>query len=544
MAAVSVLVLGDLTYALAARETIQSVLDHTAFDVFLTCDARASAIFDTHPRLRINIVGEFVRDQLSAPFLEKFRALAWCLRESGAALIMHIDADAVLVRPMTDAMIDAALGACDVGMVEQTRIIGSAMGRAELFDHYRSVSLPFLGPALTPPDLEAFRFYNSGVILFRREGLQQFLDWAEQTRAAVAKAHTVGSHMIADQDYLQVWANQHAADRCADIDWSWNHCAHWDEDFPRAGARVAHLSNACLGPTPDAINQLNRLRAARPALPEAASDLTFVVVTYNSETFLGSCLDKACRFGQVIVVDNGSVDQSVVVAERRGVRLVRNQNNIGFAAAANTGAGLAETATICFLNPDCFVTRQAVDAAMQALDEDPRRLAVPNYLAWNGAVTKGRQSGYTPVKIMADLLETGGHWRLAQWLRSLAAIDDPSWHWPIGACLFVRRSIFAELGGFPAAYFCYMEDVAIGQKAEASGIPTFSLNCTVPHLGGHGAAISGDARAALLDVARLTYAKSQYGVAFVTMARGLRKLLGITRSIAARAALLTSAGRV
>src|ERR1017187_5947458 len=59
-----------------------------------------------------------------------------------------------------------------------------------------------------------------------------------------------------------------------------------------------------------------------------------VVVTYESEAEFGACLDRAQPTGaENVVVDNASTDRTCQEVTRRGVRLITNPENRGFAAA-------------------------------------------------------------------------------------------------------------------------------------------------------------------------------------------------------------------
>ena len=70
------------------------------------------------------------------------------------------------------------------------------------------------------------------------------------------------------------------------------------------------------------------------SLPIAA-----VVVTYNSASVIDNCLRSLDNVAEIAVVDNGSTDGTcrVVGQNRKGVRLIANPENRGFAAAANQG---------------------------------------------------------------------------------------------------------------------------------------------------------------------------------------------------------------
>ena len=81
------------------------------------------------------------------------------------------------------------------------------------------------------------------------------------------------SHMLADQDYLRLWTNSRHPGSCTTLAWDWNHCEHWDDGFPRRGARIVHASNFCRGPRPaGSLRLAARLAFARlgRALADAA----------------------------------------------------------------------------------------------------------------------------------------------------------------------------------------------------------------------------------------------------------------------------------
>ena len=54
-------------------------------------------------------------------------------------------------------------------------------------------------------------------------------------------------------------------------------------------------------------------------------------------TLLTNLREQTRTFGEIIVADNGSSDDSIQVAESAGARVVRLGSNLGFAAAVNRG---------------------------------------------------------------------------------------------------------------------------------------------------------------------------------------------------------------
>jgi hypothetical protein len=239
---------GHPHYFRAAREAVRSVLARSDFDVFVALGSTGDPLPDTS-RVHSHRLGPTTPSiDRAQPFLLKFRALEACLAHSDAAVLLLMDVDALLVADMDAGTVRDALGPAGLGLVEQTAIRGSAMARPDFLQHYVNHTLRWFDPAAAPPTLEAFRFYNGGMVLGTRAEWQRFTLWALERIRGARGAHRVGQHMISDQDYLQYWANSLSRASCIELSWRWNHCEHWDDGFPRRDAYVLHFSNFCNGP--------------------------------------------------------------------------------------------------------------------------------------------------------------------------------------------------------------------------------------------------------------------------------------------------------
>lgn len=85
--------------------------------------------------------------------------------------------------------------------------------------------------------------------------------------------------------------------------------------------------------------------------------ISVIVPAYNEGEFLGDCL--ACLKKQafrkpfeIIVVDNGSTDQTSLIAKQFGVRLIK-ENKKGVVFALKTGVSAAKGEIIAFTDADC-----------------------------------------------------------------------------------------------------------------------------------------------------------------------------------------------
>ncbi|SDA67049.1 Glycosyltransferase, GT2 family [Mesorhizobium qingshengii] len=519
-AAICMLAVGKPGYALAAREALTSFLKHTDFEIYMTADSAVAPFLPQSPRIHLNLISLPAPKYPSSRFLAKFDALTWCLEQTGAQIILQVDVDAVLLRPLRAAEMVAALGDRRIGMVEQTGIAGTGMTRADFLESYRRHSLAFIDASAAAPAEHHFRHFNSGVVLAYADEMRRFLDWADGRRRVLPADNMADNYMIADQDYFQVWANTVAPQHCTSLPWQWNHCGHWDEHFPRPGALIAHFSNFCNGPEFESVMAMHALLDDGPAgsspakntLVEQPAELAFIIITYNSSKVIGYCLDALTnRKHEVIVIDNASTDGTLDHVTREGVTIIRNTRNQGFAAAANRAAAATSAVHLCFLNPDCLMTPAAVEAALSTLRQRPDAMVVPDYVDWHGNPTAGRQPGYSRLKLTADILDNNGMAKLARRLRRLPGYDLESWSWPLAAALFVGRDTFQAIGCFDDRYFCYMEDVAIGFEMARRGLDVIRLGHVLPHFGQHGADIPSSGRIRLIDAARLKFARLHYG---------------------------------
>src|SRR5262249_36414140 len=127
---------------------------------------------------------------------------------------------------------------------------------------------------------------------------------------------------------------------------------------PRLRAGDGRAAGPMTGAPPTQVSV--RDGAAAPA--DRGADLSIVVVSWNTRDELRSCLRSSFDglggiAGEVIVVDNASADGSadMVAAEFPAARLVRNDDNLGFAGGCNRGIAVATGRHVLLLNPDTVV---------------------------------------------------------------------------------------------------------------------------------------------------------------------------------------------
>jgi GT2 family glycosyltransferase len=155
---------------------------------------------------------------------------------------------------------------------------------------------------------------------------------------------------------------------------------------------------------------------------------------------------------EIIVVDDGSVDNSWHEALRLGVRLVRTPVSEGPAKARNRGAREATGDILLFIDADVVVPLDLIDKVSQSFEREPRLAAVIGSYD-DDPEAKNFLSQYK------NLFHHFTHQR---------ANEEASTFW--GACGAIRRDIFVGTGGFDESYRkpC-VEDIELGYRLSAAG---------------------------------------------------------------------------
>src|SRR5437879_1642679 len=115
-----------------------------------------------------------------------------------------------------------------------------------------------------------------------------------------------------------------------------------------------------------------------PDTRSASADVAVVIVNFNSggdvSRAVRSVLDAAgdARV-EIVVVDNHSRDGSADRAEADfpGLRVVRNERNVGFPSAANVGMRVTRAPWVFLLNPDARVTGGTLGGVLKLTGDRP-----------------------------------------------------------------------------------------------------------------------------------------------------------------------------
>jgi GT2 family glycosyltransferase len=219
-----------------------------------------------------------------------------------------------------------------------------------------------------------------------------------------------------------------------------------------------------------------------------------VIVTYFSEAEIGPCLDAVRGAGaDVVVVDNGSRDGTAAEVERRGVRLIANTVNVGFAAAVNQGVTVLKSSYLLLLNPDA-VLQGGLERLREACDLPGAAGAGGRLVGPNGQLQVGFmvRALPTPAALILEALLLNRIWPDNPVNRRYRALGLDytkriSVEQPAGAFLMIRRDVWEQLGGFDEGFRpVWFEDVDYCRRAMDLGYILYYEPAAVAlHTGAH-----------------------------------------------------------
>ena len=197
--------------------------------------------------------------------------------------------------------------------------------------------------------------------------------------------------------------------------------------------------------------------------------VSLIIPNWNTRRWLPGCLDglraQSYRDFQVILVDNGSTDDSIAFIEQNypEIKVLSFAENRGFAAAVNVGIEASRSELVALLNVDTVPHPEWLASLVAAMDQCPAEIGslaskmlslrnpqvlddAGNTLSWYGSAYKRGQR------------EPADRYNQPEEIFSACA----------GAALY-RRTFFEDAGKFDESFISYLEDVDLGLRGQLLG---------------------------------------------------------------------------
>lgn len=194
-----------------------------------------------------------------------------------------------------------------------------------------------------------------------------------------------------------------------------------------------------------------------------------VIVNFNAGELLREAVLSALycsSVSDVVIVDNFSSDDSLDrVPQDERVSIVRNNRNIGFAAANNIGIMRSRSDCVLLLNPDCRLAPGAIERLTEVLlSSDQIGMVGPRLMNEDGTEQAGGRRRI-PTPQLAFARATSLSWLFPNRFPDFALHLEPLPPAPVeveaisGACMLVRREASINVGPLDEGYFLHCEDL-------------------------------------------------------------------------------------
>jgi GT2 family glycosyltransferase len=204
-------------------------------------------------------------------------------------------------------------------------------------------------------------------------------------------------------------------------------------------------------------------------------EVSIIIVNYNTKELTRNCLYSVFEKTQnvnfeVIVVDNASIDgsQKMLKKEFPNVRLIENNENLGFGRANNLGARYAKGKYLFLLNSDTILLNNAVKILADFLNKNTNVGICGGNLYDNA-----KKTGIS----YDDLPSIGSE------LKMLLHIPRQVFNFTnkpkqvgfiCGADMMVVADLFNQLNGFDSDFFAYYEETELTFRLKKIG---YSVIC-------------------------------------------------------------------
>lgn len=225
-------------------------------------------------------------------------------------------------------------------------------------------------------------------------------------------------------------------------------------------------------------------------------DISFVIVNWNTAELLYNCLNSIKETVrkyeyEIILVDNGSTDNSISVAEKNfpEVKIIKNEKNIGFSRAVNKGIFLSVGKYVCLLNTDTVLLSCAIDNLIIYLNQNEKTGVAGGQLLYEDG---RKQNSFDNFPTLITELFNKSLLRFLfpkKFPGKLKNHDSPlNVESIIGACMLIKRECIEKAGLLDEDYFFFLEETDWCYRISKAGYDiAFVPSARIIHLQGKSA---------------------------------------------------------
>ena len=200
--------------------------------------------------------------------------------------------------------------------------------------------------------------------------------------------------------------------------------------------------------------------------------VSIIILNYNAGELLLNCVDSLKKSTytnlEILIVDNISSDNSQKKCKEKfpDIKLIQNNENLGYCGGNNVGINEAKGKFIVILNPDTIIEPNCIDELILAYNKFGNALYQPKILSLNEKDIIQSTGNMLHVFGFGFARDKGN--KVTNKEESIEKIGYAS-----GTCLFTSREVFDKIGLLDDFLFLYHDDLDLGWRAAQIGINSY-----------------------------------------------------------------------
>ncbi len=220
-------------------------------------------------------------------------------------------------------------------------------------------------------------------------------------------------------------------------------------------------------------------------------NIAVVILNWNGRSLLEQFLPSVVEYSEeavIYVADNASTDDSVgyVKDTFSQVRIIQNKSNDGYAKGYNDALSQINADIYCLLNSDVEVTKDWLVPVRRIFQESQNVAAIqPKILDYK------RKTHFEYAGAAGGFIDKFGYPYCRGRIFDTLEVDRGQYDdtveifWASGACLFIRKEVFDEVGKLDEDFFAHQEEIDLCWRIQNLGYKIMYTGAsTIYHLGG------------------------------------------------------------
>lgn len=206
-------------------------------------------------------------------------------------------------------------------------------------------------------------------------------------------------------------------------------------------------------------------------------DISIVIVNWNTKDLLAECLHSlesqncADRM-EIIVVDNASWDDSVQMVKRDFpyVKVIQNQENLGFARGNNIGISQSSGRYVCLVNSDVRLLPDCLSRLVHQMEQDTTIGIIGPKVLWPDMTLQdscrkfpGLWNNFCELLRLNRLFPKANFFS-GEHMKHFDHMTTKNVDGLVGCFLMIRRTALDQAGVFDERFFIYSEETDLCKR--------------------------------------------------------------------------------